>query len=77
MNENSDLIKVENLCKSYGKKPVLNSINLKIGTGKNVGILGENGAGKTTFIKIIAGLLKKDSGTIEIIWIWYKTSQCN
>ena len=47
---------VENLSKSYGKKPLLNAISLKLQPGKVYGIVGENGAGKTTLFKCIAGL---------------------
>lgn len=62
----SELINIENLSKSYGKKKALDNINLKINKGKVIGILGENGAGKTTLIKLIAGLSRKDSGNIKI-----------
>ena len=58
------LLEIKNLYKSYDNKVVLNDINLKIKKGKIVGLLGKNGVGKSTLIKIINGLLQKDSGEI-------------
>lgn len=60
------IIEVNHLSKSYGKKEVLNDVNLKIETGKIVGLLGPNGSGKTTFIKILNGLLKRYQGFVRI-----------
>ena len=50
------MISVEKLSKFYGKKQVLNSIDLVFKKGKVYGIVGENGAGKTTMFRCIAGL---------------------
>ena len=60
------LIGCENLMKSYGSGIALDGISLKIGTGRIVGLLGPNGSGKTTFIKILCGLLKEDAGMVEV-----------
>ena len=60
------LLEIKNLYKSYDNKVVLNDINLKIKKGKIVGLLGQNGTGKTTLIKLINDLLVKDSGTILV-----------
>lgn len=60
------LVKVSNLQKSYSNKKALDNINLEIETGKIVGLLGPNGSGKTTFLKIAAGILKQNSGEILI-----------
>ncbi len=64
MTEN--LICCRELTKTYGKLNALNGVNLDIGRGKIVGLLGPNGSGKTTFIKIINGLLRPTSGEILI-----------
>ncbi|MBR3832018.1 MAG: ATP-binding cassette domain-containing protein, partial [Mycoplasmataceae bacterium] len=52
-----DLLECKNLCKSYDDKQVLKDINLKIPKGKIIGLLGKNGTGKTTLIKLINDLL--------------------
>lgn len=60
------LIQCQNLHKSYGKKEALRGINLQLAGGKIVGLLGPNGSGKTTFIKILNGLLCPSDGTVLI-----------
>ena len=50
------MIQIRNLTKKYGEKTVLNSINVEFEKGKVYGIVGENGAGKTTFFRCISGL---------------------
>lgn len=62
----SELIRVTNLSKSFGKKKALDNVSLEIHKNKIIGILGENAAGKTTLIKLICGLYKKDCGEIII-----------
>lgn len=52
--------------KRYGQAVVLNRISLTVKPGRIVGLLGPNGSGKTTFIKIAAGILTPNSGTISI-----------
>lgn len=52
-------IEVKNLKVSYGNNLVLNEINLKIPINTRCAIVGSNGAGKSTFIKAILGLIKK------------------
>ena len=60
------LLEIKNLNKSYGKTKALKNINLTIPNGKIIGLLGKNGTGKSTLIKLINDLLTKDSGTILI-----------
>ena len=59
-----NLIELTDLEKRYGKKEALTGINLTIGRGKIIGLLGPNGSGKTTLIKHLNGLLKAESGEI-------------
>ena len=57
----------KDLCKSYKGKPgVINGLNLFVPGGKIVGLLGPNGCGKSTLIKMVCGLLSPDSGEIEV-----------
>ena len=60
------MIRIEELKKSFGSLEVLKGMNLEIPQGQATGIVGPNGAGKTTLIKTILGLVKPDSGLIEV-----------
>ncbi|MGL5900908.1 MAG: ATP-binding cassette domain-containing protein, partial [Lactobacillaceae bacterium] len=59
------LIETHNLTKNYGNRPALNGVDLRIGKGQLIAFLGTNGAGKSTTINILTGLLKPTSGTIS------------
>jgi ABC-2 type transport system ATP-binding protein len=61
-----ELISLENVHKSYGSHQVLKGINLKIAKGEIFGLVGRNGAGKTTIFKTILGLSDYEAGTITI-----------
>ena len=61
-----ELVKCNNLCKEFDKKQILDNINLSIPKGKIIGLLGKNGMGKTTLIKLINDLLTPTSGEILI-----------
>lgn len=56
----------KNLSKSYGRRRVLEDVNMSIPSGRIIGLLGPNGCGKSTFLKLVMGLLTPDSGEIEI-----------
>ena len=62
----SEIIKIENLKKSFGKFQALKDVTFTVNAGEVVGFLGPNGAGKSTTIRTLLGLLKKDSGTVMI-----------
>lgn len=59
-------IKVENLCKQYGKQQAVKGISFTVEQGTLFAFLGENGAGKSTTIEILCTLLKKSSGQVTI-----------
>lgn len=63
---NSHVLKVNDFWKSYDKNTILEGINLQIQRGSIHGILGRNGAGKTTFMECLVGLRKPDSGRATI-----------
>lgn len=62
----SKRIEVSSLEKKYGPKKILDSISLSLESGTIVGLLGPNGCGKTTLIKIIAGLIRDYNGKVLI-----------
>lgn len=61
-----EILRCTGLTKWYGSTRALDNISLTLESGKIVGLLGPNGSGKTTIIKIINGLLTPDSGTVLI-----------
>jgi ABC-2 type transport system ATP-binding protein len=62
----NEIIKIENLKKSYGIIEAVNHVNLGIYEGEMFGLVGPDGAGKTTIIRILCGLLNPDSGNVKI-----------
>jgi len=60
------MLEVVNLHAGYGKVPVLNGIDLKVGAGEVVLVLGPNGAGKTTFLKTVSGFITARSGSVTL-----------
>ena len=62
----SYLVEAKNLNKSYGGFRALNDFNFAVERGRIIGLLGPNGSGKTTFIKILSGLLTYDNGSVLI-----------
>ena len=60
-----NIVEIEQLSKSYGKKKVVDSFSLKMEKGHIYGLIGPNGAGKTTIMRMMAGLTKQDSGSMR------------
>lgn len=60
------VIEINNLKKSFGAQPVLTDLSLKLFNGENLVVLGKSGSGKSVLIKCIVGLLRSDSGTINV-----------
>lgn len=63
---NESIVEFEGVYKKYGDKEVFKDLNINIPKGKIVGLLGPNGSGKTTMIKIINGLTQCDKGKVKI-----------
>jgi phospholipid/cholesterol/gamma-HCH transport system ATP-binding protein len=57
---------VQGLHKSYGEQKVLNGLDLEVGSGQTVAVLGRSGTGKSVLLRLIVGLQKPDAGTIHI-----------
>jgi phospholipid/cholesterol/gamma-HCH transport system ATP-binding protein len=57
---------VQGLHKSYGEQKVLNGLDLKVGSGQTVAVLGRSGTGKSVLLRLIVGLQKPDAGTIQM-----------
>jgi len=64
MSTSEYLLEIENLSKSYGQTDALINVNVKLESGKVIGIIGANGAGKTTLVKIISGEEDFDTGKL-------------
>lgn len=71
------ILEAKAISKRYFKKKALNGVDITIEKGKIVGILGPNGSGKTTFLKLIAGLIRPSDGDIQVCGndISYKTKE--
>ena len=63
---NKEVINLENISLSFGKRKILENINISINAGEIVGLLGPNGVGKSTIFNLITGLLKPNYGSIKI-----------
>lgn len=66
MSSSAPLLAVSNLAKSYGRVKALDGVNLTVGPGEFVALLGTNGAGKSTLLQILTGLFSPDSGSVHV-----------
>jgi len=62
--ENQPVLKAEGIAKNYGSVVALEKVDFEIGKGEVVGLVGDNGAGKSTFIKVLSGVHKRDRGRL-------------
>ncbi len=60
------ILQVKNISRSFGANRVLEDVSMKIEAGKLVGLVGENGSGKSTMLKIITGMLKPHGGEVKL-----------
>ena len=63
--ETRKLLATKNLSKSIGGKPLFHGIDLTLSPGSRLGVVGKNGTGKTTFLKVLAGMVPPDTGTVK------------
>ena len=67
MNELENIVRFEGVTKSFGSTRVFDRLDLRIGRGENVAILGTSGAGKSVLLRMLIGLLRPDDGEI-FLW---------
>jgi ATP-binding cassette subfamily F protein 3 len=60
------MVQITNLCKDFAARPLFSNVTWRIGKEDRIGLVGENGTGKSTLLKIIAGLVEPTSGTIRM-----------
>jgi heme exporter protein A len=61
------MIEIEGLGRSYGERPVLRDLSVRVEAGRTLLVLGPNGAGKTTLLRILATLLRPHAGTVRVL----------
>ncbi|MBO0472289.1 ABC-F family ATP-binding cassette domain-containing protein [Enterococcus ureasiticus] len=59
------LVQLQRITKNYGTEPLFEELNLQINKGEKIGLIGTNGSGKSTILKIITGIETVDSGTVS------------
>lgn len=64
---NSSAFVLEGVKRSFGSREVLRGVSARAGRGKVIGLLGRNGEGKTTLLRILLDLLEPDAGTVEVL----------
>ncbi len=63
---NKEIVRLENICFSYGEKKILSDFDFTMRTGERVRLVGANGAGKTTLLKLISGDLRPTAGNVKV-----------
>ena len=71
-DKNEYILSINGMSKSFGRNKVLKHINLNVKPGSIMGLMGENGAGKSTMMKCLFGTYQKDEGTIKVLGGIYK-----
>jgi ABC-2 type transport system ATP-binding protein len=67
--DNLPVLAAEGLVKTYGKVRALDGLTLSVAAGEIVGLIGHNGAGKTTFVEVVAGLVQPEAGRVRVCGI--------
>ena len=71
----NEVIKIENLKRSYGDIAAVNGVSYSVAKGEMFGLVGPDGAGKTTTIRMLIGLISPDSGNAEVLGYDIKTQK--
>ena len=59
-----NLLNLEDAHKTFGREPILDGVSLGVAAGERIGVVGRNGGGKSTLLKVMAGLESADSGRV-------------
>src|SRR5688572_11411809 len=60
------MINASNVNESFGRNTVIRDLSFQVGAGEVVGLLGPNGSGKTTMVRLLSGVLRPDSGSVQV-----------
>ena len=71
---NQKILEAKNISKSFGKIQALDNVNFHLYKGKIHGLLGENGAGKSSLMNILSGIYQPEKGSIKINLMYYSAS---
>ena len=66
LKDASTVLSIENICVKFDDRYVLNNVSFKINPGEFIGLIGSNGTGKSTLLKVILGLLNPDKGSVNM-----------
>jgi len=69
------IVRIADLHKRYGKQPAVSGVSLELARGEIYGLIGPDGAGKSSLMKIVAGVLTFDSGTVEVFGVSLDTDR--
>ena len=61
----ANLVNLERVSKAYGVRPILSGVSLGVGESQRIGVVGRNGDGKTTLLRILAGREQPDEGRVS------------
>ncbi|MEO0650464.1 MAG: ABC transporter ATP-binding protein, partial [Planctomycetota bacterium] len=62
-------VQAEGVCRRFGRRVALDDVSLEVRAGEVVAVAGANGSGKTTFLRILAGLVERDSGSVAVLGV--------
>ncbi|OOZ38699.1 ATP-binding cassette domain-containing protein, partial [Solemya elarraichensis gill symbiont] len=63
----TSMIEIDNVSFSFGEIPVLRDVSLNVEAGEFIGLVGPNGGGKSTLVRLIAGLIEPDIGKVKVL----------
>jgi zinc/manganese transport system ATP-binding protein len=65
-NKNNPIVQLEHVCIEYGKRTILQDLNMTVNEGEFIAILGPNGAGKSTLLRVLLGLMRPSAGQVRV-----------